>query len=112
MHARLELYKDMVAQPWPGLFFRDTGICVACLLFQCNSVHRVAGLSPSSGYAVLLSAQSLKIYHAAPMNLTEVWTTLANIWQVTSIERFHELLESMPRRVATLIKARRGITRY
>ncbi|GFX79241.1 hypothetical protein TNCV_695531 [Trichonephila clavipes] len=32
-----------------------------------------------------------------PKNLTELWTALANIWQVIPMERFRNLAESMPR---------------
>ncbi|GFV53023.1 transposable element Tc1 transposase [Trichonephila clavipes] len=56
--------------------------------------------------------QGMKGHHTAPTNLTELWTTLANIWQVILVERFQKLVESMPRRVAALIKARGGQTRY
>ncbi|GFV81712.1 transposable element Tcb2 transposase [Trichonephila clavipes] len=45
-------------------------------------------------------------------NLTELRTTLANIWQVILVERFQKLVELMPRRVAAVIKARGGSTHY
>ncbi|GFU94204.1 hypothetical protein TNCV_1302541 [Trichonephila clavipes] len=38
------------------------------------------------------------------MNLSELWIVLANTWQVIPVERFQKLVESMPRRVATIIK--------
>ncbi|GFU46225.1 hypothetical protein TNCV_2155581 [Trichonephila clavipes] len=38
--------------------------------------------------------------------------TLANIRQIISVERFQTLVESMPRRVVAIIKARRGPTCY
>ncbi|GFU14505.1 transposable element Tcb2 transposase [Trichonephila clavipes] len=40
----------------------------------------------------------------APTKLTELWTALANIWEVIPVERFQKLVESMPRRVAAVIK--------
>ncbi|GFS70188.1 hypothetical protein TNCV_1067091 [Trichonephila clavipes] len=49
------------------------------------------------------------------MNLTELWTTLAYIGQVIPVEHFQKLVESMPRRVAAIIKAGGGptlITRF
>ncbi|GFV74834.1 hypothetical protein TNCV_1040721 [Trichonephila clavipes] len=41
-----------------------------------------------------------------PTNLTELLTASANTWQVIPVERFQELVESMPRHVAAVIKAR------
>lgn len=56
--------------------------------------------------------QGVQGHHTAPKNLTELWTVLANIWQAIPVERFQKLVESMPRRVAAVIKARGGPTRY
>ncbi|GFV27216.1 uncharacterized protein TNCV_869461 [Trichonephila clavipes] len=38
------------------------------------------------------STTRVKGHHTAPTNLTELWTTFANIWQVISVERFQELV--------------------
>ncbi|GFT00076.1 hypothetical protein TNCV_420921 [Trichonephila clavipes] len=46
------------------------------------------------------------------MNLTELWAALANNWQVIPVERFQKLVESMPHRVAGIIKVKRDPTRY
>ncbi|GFX13289.1 transposable element Tcb2 transposase [Trichonephila clavipes] len=56
--------------------------------------------------------QGLKDHHTVLMNLTELWTALATIWKVITVERFQKLVEYIPRRVAVVIKARRGTTRY
>ncbi|GFT82122.1 transposable element Tcb2 transposase [Trichonephila clavipes] len=56
--------------------------------------------------------QGVKGYHTAPTNFTELWTALANIWQVVPVERFQKFIEFMPRRVAGFIKTRGGPTRY
>ncbi|GFX48323.1 transposable element Tcb2 transposase [Trichonephila clavipes] len=48
--------------------------------------------------------QSGKGHHAAPTNLTELWTALANIWQVIPEKRFQKLVEPMPHRVAAVVK--------
>ncbi|GFT57942.1 transposable element Tcb2 transposase [Trichonephila clavipes] len=56
--------------------------------------------------------QGVKGHHTTPTNLTELWRALANIWQVIPVERFQKLVESMPRRVAAVIKIRGGPTRY
>ncbi|GFX11323.1 transposable element Tcb2 transposase [Trichonephila clavipes] len=59
-----------------------------------------------------VSGQGVKGCQTAPTNLTELWTTLANIWLVITVERFQKLFQSMPRRVAVIIKVRGGPTRY
>ncbi|GFW72375.1 transposable element Tcb2 transposase [Trichonephila clavipes] len=56
--------------------------------------------------------QGVKGSHTAPKNLSEVWTTLANIWQVILVECFQKLVESMPRCVAAIFMAREGSTFY
>ncbi|GFW68651.1 transposable element Tcb2 transposase [Trichonephila clavipes] len=56
--------------------------------------------------------QGVKGHHTALTNLTELWTALANIWQVIPVEHFQKLVESVPRRVAAIIKARGGLTHY
>ncbi|GFV63850.1 transposable element Tcb2 transposase [Trichonephila clavipes] len=39
--------------------------------------------------------QVVKGHRTAPTNLTELWTALANIWQVIPIELFQKLVESI-----------------
>ncbi|GFT93128.1 transposable element Tcb2 transposase [Trichonephila clavipes] len=56
--------------------------------------------------------QGVKGHHTPPTNFAEFWTALANIWQVIPMERFQKLVESMPRHVAAVIKARGGPTHY
>ncbi|GFU01765.1 transposable element Tcb2 transposase [Trichonephila clavipes] len=56
--------------------------------------------------------QGVKGHHTSPTNLPELWTALANIWQVIPVERFQKLVESMFRREVAVIKARGGTTRY
>ncbi|GFY02734.1 transposable element Tcb2 transposase [Trichonephila clavipes] len=56
--------------------------------------------------------QGVKGYYTTPMNLTELRTALANIWQVIPVERFQKLVESVPLRVAAVIKVRGGLIRY
>ncbi|GFY24612.1 transposable element Tcb2 transposase [Trichonephila clavipes] len=48
--------------------------------------------------------QGSKDHPTAPTSLTELWTALANIWQVIPVERFQKLVESMSRRMAAVIK--------
>ncbi|GFV57294.1 transposable element Tcb2 transposase [Trichonephila clavipes] len=48
--------------------------------------------------------QGVKCHHLAPTNLTELWTSLANIWQVIPVERFQKLVESVSRRVAAVMR--------
>ncbi|GFX08308.1 hypothetical protein TNCV_3267971 [Trichonephila clavipes] len=54
----------------------------------------------------------MKGHHTAPTNLTELWTALANIWQVIPVECFQKLVESMPHHVVPIIKATGGSTRH
>ncbi|GFX22562.1 transposable element Tcb2 transposase [Trichonephila clavipes] len=54
----------------------------------------------------------MKSHHTAPTSFTELWTALANIWQVIPVKRFQKVVESVPRPVAAVIKARGGPTRY
>ncbi|GFX71335.1 transposable element Tcb2 transposase [Trichonephila clavipes] len=54
----------------------------------------------------------VKGHRTAPTNLTELWTALANIWQVILVESFQKLVEYMPRRVVAAIKVRGSSTCY
>ncbi|GFU87836.1 DDE_3 domain-containing protein [Trichonephila clavipes] len=56
--------------------------------------------------------QGVKDHHKATTNLTELWTAVAIFWQVIPAQRFQKLVESMPRRVATVINAKGGPTRF
>ncbi|GFW18677.1 transposable element Tcb2 transposase [Trichonephila clavipes] len=56
--------------------------------------------------------QDVKGHHTAATKLTELCTALANIWQVIPVELFQKLVEYMPCRVAAIIKAKGGPTRY
>ncbi|GFT19618.1 transposable element Tcb2 transposase [Trichonephila clavipes] len=49
--------------------------------------------------------------YTSPMNLSELWIAVANIWQVIPVERFQKLAESTPLRVTAVIKDRQGSTR-
>ncbi|GFX99394.1 hypothetical protein TNCV_3023251 [Trichonephila clavipes] len=40
--------------------------------------------------------RGVKSHHSSPMNLIEVWTALAKIWQVIPMERIHNLLNLYP----------------
>ncbi|GFW58508.1 transposable element Tcb2 transposase [Trichonephila clavipes] len=74
-----------------------------------------AGVSPDLNPIELLwdvLEQDVKDHHTIPTNLTELWTDSANIRQIIPMERFQNLVESMTRRVATVVKARGGPTRY
>ncbi|GFT14069.1 hypothetical protein TNCV_3641531 [Trichonephila clavipes] len=56
--------------------------------------------------------QSVKSHHTEPTNLTELYTALANIWQIILVERFKKLVESMSHLAAAVFKARAGPTCY
>ncbi|GFX04374.1 hypothetical protein TNCV_3975211 [Trichonephila clavipes] len=62
--------------------------------------HSPSGFTSCLGKrAQKLECRGLSVYghHTAPTNLTELWTALANIWQVIPVERFQKLVESMLR---------------
>ncbi|GBL92876.1 hypothetical protein AVEN_54544-1 [Araneus ventricosus] len=56
--------------------------------------------------------KGVKAHHTTPATLTELCRDLADVWQAIPLERFRKLVESMPRRVAAVIKARGGPNRY
>ncbi|GFW04685.1 transposable element Tcb1 transposase [Trichonephila clavipes] len=72
---------------------------------------RSTDLNPIDHLWVVLE-QDVKNYHTAPTNLSELWTALANIWQVIPVERFQKLVEFLPRRVTAVFKAKGSTTRY
>ncbi|GFY10908.1 transposable element Tcb2 transposase [Trichonephila clavipes] len=72
---------------------------------------RSPNLNPIENLWVVLE-QEMKGRHIAPTNLTELWTDLANIWQVIPMERFHKLIEYKPGHAAAFIKASYGPTLY
>ncbi|GFT91514.1 transposable element Tcb2 transposase [Trichonephila clavipes] len=37
--------------------------------------------------------QGVRDHHTAPTNLTQLWTVLADIWQIISLERFQKCVE-------------------
>ncbi|GFV00191.1 transposable element Tcb2 transposase [Trichonephila clavipes] len=78
----------------------------------CFFVPLLGIFSVCTNLPQLNSEQGMKGHYTAPMNLTEYWTALANIWQVIPVERFQKLVKSMSRRVTAVIKARGGPTRY
>ncbi|GFU67608.1 hypothetical protein TNCV_1643571 [Trichonephila clavipes] len=66
----------------------------------------------SSKTTVPFISHGVKGHRTTPKSLTELWTALANIWKVTPVERFQKHVESMPRRLAAVMKARGGPTHY
>ncbi|GFX07703.1 transposable element Tcb2 transposase [Trichonephila clavipes] len=79
--------------------------------FVINWPPRATDLNPIEHFLDVLK-QGVKGYHTAPTNLTELWTALVNVWPVIPVKRFQKLVESMSCRVAAVIKARGGSTRY
>ncbi|GFU34155.1 transposable element Tcb2 transposase [Trichonephila clavipes] len=95
-------HKSQLATGWLGEHSSDFSVI--------NCLPRSPGLYPIEHFSEVLE-QGVKGYHTAPTNLTELWTALANIWLIIPVELFQKLFESMPRRVAAVIKARGGPTR-
>ncbi|GFW19197.1 transposable element Tcb2 transposase [Trichonephila clavipes] len=71
-----------------------------------NRPPRSQYLNPIENVSDILEI-SVKGHHKQPTDLTELWIALANIWLVISVERFQKYVESLPRRVAGVIKAQR-----
>jgi hypothetical protein len=44
-----------------------------------------------------------------PANLTQLWEALESIWVIIPVERFRHLVESMPRRIVAVLRAKRGM---
>ncbi|GFU26598.1 hypothetical protein TNCV_1837261 [Trichonephila clavipes] len=98
----LSIYKSTIVQCLPS----DSK---SCLSKRAQSLE-CRGLKTHVAMDVL--QHDLKGHHTAPANLTESQAALVNIWEVIPVERFQTLIEFMPRRVAAVIKAREGPTRY
>ncbi|GFT25185.1 transposable element Tcb2 transposase [Trichonephila clavipes] len=81
------------------------------LTFVINRPPRSPDLNPIENLWDVLE-QDVKGNHTAPTNLTELWTALANIWQVNPMEPFQKFVEPIPRRGAVIIKVREGPTRF
>ncbi|GFX78642.1 uncharacterized protein TNCV_30821 [Trichonephila clavipes] len=74
---------------------------------QAHEAEDPARQNPRTSQLRDVWEQGIKGHHTAPTNITELWTAwtvLANIWLVIPVERFKKLVESMPRRVAAVIK--------
>lgn len=56
--------------------------------------------------------KGVKTRHTTPATLTALWTVQADVFQTILVKRHRKLVESMPRCVAAVIKARGGQTRY
>jgi hypothetical protein len=56
--------------------------------------------------------RTIRTHNPAPTNTRELWAAIQTAWLNVSPEVFRPLVESMPRRVAALCRARRGHTRY
>ena len=56
--------------------------------------------------------RSIHTQNPAPTNTRELWAAIQTAWLNISPEVFRPLVESMPRRVAALRRARGGPTRY
>ncbi|GFY25074.1 transposable element Tcb2 transposase [Trichonephila clavipes] len=137
LHARLELYKAMMAQSCSihlccsvirtVIEFSQQDNCISpqpvtrwvtgwldehsSYFTVINCPPRSSDLNPIEHLCDVLE-QGVKIHRTAPTNLIETWTSVANIWPVISVQRFPKLFESMRHRVADVIKARGGPTHY
>ncbi|GBN26135.1 hypothetical protein AVEN_165619-1 [Araneus ventricosus] len=141
LNARLGLYKTMAAQLCSGVFsfgsFWDLwylypqairyveflGDHLHPFILYCHphrngafqqdncTSHRSPDLNPIDHLWDILE-KGVKAHHTTPATLTELWKALADVWQAIPVERFLKLVESMSRRVAAVITARGGPSRY
>ncbi|GIY17376.1 hypothetical protein CDAR_1601 [Caerostris darwini] len=56
--------------------------------------------------------RSVRAQNPAPSTLSQLWTSIETAWLNIPAEDFQRLVESMPRRVAALRRAKGGPTRY
>jgi hypothetical protein len=47
-----------------------------------------------------------------PANLTQLWEALESTWASIPVERFLHLVESVPRRIEAVLRAKRSATQY
>ena len=52
------------------------------------------------------------MYEKAPETLEDLWERVQAIWTNIPIDFLERLYESMPRRIAAVIKAKGGLTKY
>ncbi|GBM29445.1 Transposable element Tcb2 transposase [Araneus ventricosus] len=79
--------------------------------FVMNLPHRSPDLNAIEHFWYVLE-KGLKAHHTTPATLTELWTALADVWQAIPVRNFRIPVESMPRRMAAVIKVTGGPTRY
>lgn len=56
--------------------------------------------------------RQLSDYQRTPTSVKELWERAGKVWYKTSQEKCRELIDSMPQRVAAVLKAKGGYTKY
>ncbi|GBO03174.1 hypothetical protein AVEN_84022-1 [Araneus ventricosus] len=96
-------HRSRLATPWFDEHSSDFSVK--------NWPPRSPDLSPIEHLSDVLE-KGVKAHHTTPATLTKLWTAPADVWQAIPVKRFRKLVESMPRGVAAVIKARGGPTHY
>ncbi|GFU99657.1 transposable element Tcb2 transposase [Trichonephila clavipes] len=107
-YANCVALRILYAQSRLATGWLDKHSCNICVI---NWTPRSPDLNPIENLWYVWE-QGVKDTHIAPTHFSELWTALANIWQVIPVERFQKFFESLSRREAAIIKARGGSTRY
>jgi len=51
-------------------------------------------------------------YEHSPNGILQLWKRIQEVWEGTPVEECQKLIESMPRRVQAVVKAKEGYTKY
>ena len=76
-----------------------------------HGLHSLQTLLPLNTFGVI-SKNRLKEYDHPPSGILELWERVGREWNKIQPEVVQNLIESMPRRVAAVVKAKGGYTKY
>jgi hypothetical protein len=71
----------------------------------CQELQRCWGFHPQQFPVCLKNGLPPKVH---PANLTQLWEALESTWASIPVERFRNLVESMPRRIEAVLRAKGG----
>src|SRR5262249_54109615 len=114
----LDFYKESVPDP---IFQQDNdakhtaGLTQDWLANQSFEILDWPSQSPDLNpieHLWFIVKRRLKEYPTRPKNDDELWDRVVEIWNALDIETCRRLVDSMPRRLAAVIRARGGSTKY
>ena len=77
-----------------------------------NDIHPCPAQSPDLEHLWVHLKKRLREYPTPPKGVHELWERVAEEWNQITPETCQRLIESMPRRVQAVIKAKGGHTKY